>query len=60
MNEANYFFVVQILRRNSGVHFLKAPQGDDEWNSKRRKNTKPANPKRIFPSVKYITLNISL
>ena len=48
MNKANYlFFAVQILRRKSGVYILKAPQEDDEWNSKRRKHTRGENPKNI-------------
>ena len=48
MNKANYlFFAVQILRRKSGVYILKVPQGDDEWNSKRRKETRGENPKNI-------------
>ena len=55
-----YFYAVQILRRNSGVYVLKVPQGDDEWNSKRKKDTKRENPRKTSPSVKYITLNINL
>ena len=60
MKQITLFFVVQVLRRISRVDILKVPQGDDEWNSKRRKDTKQANPRKISPSVKYIILNINL
>ena len=42
-----YFFAVQVRRRKFGVYVLKVPQGDDEWSSKRRKDTKRENPKNI-------------
>ena len=54
MKEITLLFVVQVLRRNSGVYILKVPQGDNEWISKPRKDPKWANPKKIYPSVKYL------
>ena len=60
MKQIILFFAVQVSRRNSGVYILKVPQGDDEWNSKRRKDTKRANPRKISQSAKYIILNINL
>ena len=61
MHEANYFlFAVQVLRRKSIVYILNVPQGEDEWNSKWKTDTKGENPKNISPSVNYIILNISL
>ena len=50
MNEANYFVFC--------VYIFKVPQGDYEWNSKRRKDTEGENPKKISSSLKYIILNI--
>ena len=49
MKQISLFFAVQILRRKSGVYILKIPQGDNEWNSKRRKDIKGENPKKISP-----------
>ena len=50
MNKANYFiFAVQVVSRNSGVYILKGPQGEYEWNSKWRKDTKRANRRKISP-----------
>ena len=60
MKQITLFFAVQVLRRKSGVNTLKVPQGDNEWNSKRRKGTKGKNPRKMYMSVKYIILNISL
>ena len=62
MNEVNYV----IFRCSSSkkkiwcLYFLKVPQSqrDDEWNSKRRKDTKGESPKRYL-SVKYIILKIN-
>ena len=59
MEQIILFFAFQVLRRNSGVYILKVPQGGDEWNSKRWKDTKLANPRKISVSVKYIILNIN-
>ena len=42
------FFAVQVLRRKFVVYILKVPQGDDEWNSRRRKDTKGENPKKYL------------
>ena len=53
MEQITIFFAVQVRRRKFDVYVLKVPQGDDEWSSKRRKDTKRENPK------KYI-LNINL
>ena len=47
MKQITLFLAVQVLRRKSGVYILKVPQGDDEWNSKQRKDTKEENPKNI-------------
>ena len=44
MKQITLFFAVQVLRRKSGVYILKVFQGDDKWNSKRRKDTKGQNP----------------
>ena len=50
MNEANYF----IFRCSSSkkkiwcLYFLKVLQRDDEWNSKRRKDTKGESPKKYY------------
>ena len=52
MNKANYF----IFRCSSSkkkiwcLYFLKVPQSqrDDEWNSKRRKDTNGESPKKYF------------
>ena len=57
MKQITLLFTVQVLRRNS-VYILKVSLGDEEWNSKQRKDTKRVNPRKISPSVKYITLNI--
>ena len=46
MKQITLFLAVQVLRRKSGVYILKVPQGDDEWNSKQRKNTKGESPKK--------------
>ena len=60
MNEVNYV----IFRCSSSkkkiwcLYFLKVLQRDDEWNSKRRKDTKRESPKRYL-SVKYIILKIN-
>ena len=48
MKQITLFFAVQVLRRKSGVYILKVPQVDDEWNSKRRKDTKGQNPKKYL------------
>ena len=53
------FYVVQVLRRKSGVIF-KVLQGDDDWNYKWRKDTEVENPKTVSSSGKYIILNINL
>ena len=47
MKQINLFFAVQVLRRKSGVYFFIEPQGDDEWNSKWKKDTEGENPKKI-------------
>ena len=61
MKRINVFFVVQVLRRKSGVFIVKVPHGDNEWNSKWRKDTKGENPKKKKSSSgKYIILNINL
>ena len=60
MRKITFFFAVQVLRRKSGPYILKVSQEDEEWNSKRRKDTKGESPKKIYPSVKYIILNINL
>ena len=60
MKQIILFFAVQVSRRSSGVYILKVPQGDDEWYSKRRKDTKLANPRKISRSVKCIILNTNL
>ena len=44
MKQITLFFTVQVPRRNSDVYIFKVPQGDAEWNSKWRKDTKRANP----------------
>ena len=43
------FLAVQVQRRKSGVYILKVPPGDNEWNSKRSKDTKEENLKKISP-----------
>ena len=43
MNQSTLFFVVQFLRRKSGVYIFKAPQGDDEWKYKWRKDIEGEN-----------------
>ena len=43
MEQITLFFVVQVRRRKFGVNVLKVPQGDDEWNSKQRKDSKGEN-----------------
>ena len=48
MKQITLLFAVQVLRRKSGVYILKVPQGDDEWNSKRRKGDKGENPKKYL------------
>ena len=48
MKQITLFFAVEVLRRKFGVYILKVPQGDNEWISKRRKDTKRENPKNIF------------
>ena len=48
MKQITLYFAVQVLRRKSGVYILKVPQGDDEWNSKRRKGGKGENPKKYL------------
>ena len=48
MKQITLFFAVEVLRRKFGVYILKVPQGDIEWISKRRKDTKRENPKNIF------------
>ena len=42
------FFAVQVLRRTFGVQIFKVPPGYDEWNSKRRKDTKEENPTKYL------------
>ena len=60
MNEVNYF----IFRCSSSkkkiqyLYFLKVLQKDDEWNSKRRKDTKGESSKKYL-TVKYIVLEIT-
>ena len=51
MKQISLFFSVQVLRRKSGVYILKIPQGDNEWNSKRRKDIKGENPKKNISSL---------
>ena len=46
MKQFTLLVAVQVLRRKSGVYILKEAQGDDEWNSKRRKDTKGGNPEK--------------
>ena len=48
MKQITLFFAVQGLRIKSGVHVLKAHQGDDKWRSKWRKDTKRENPKKYL------------
>ena len=48
MRTITFFFAVQVLRRKSGPYILKVPQGDEEWNSKRRKDTKGESPKKYI------------
>ena len=48
MKQITLFFAFQALRRKSGVYILKVPQGENEWNSKRRKDTKGENPKKYL------------
>ena len=49
MIQISLLFAVQVIRRKSGVYILKVSQGSNEWNSKRRKDTKEENPKKISP-----------
>ena len=44
MKQITLFFAVQVLRRKYCIYILKVPQRDDEWNSKRRKDTKARFP----------------
>ena len=51
MNRANYFIFRCSSPKNKiwCLYFLKVPQSqrDDEWNSKRRKDTKGESPENI-------------
>ena len=47
MKQITLFFAVQVSERKSGVYIFKVPQGDNEWSSKRKKDTKGENPKNI-------------
>ena len=49
MKQISLFFAVQVLKRKSDVYILKVPQGGNEWNSKRWKDAKGDNPKKISP-----------
>ena len=61
MNEVNYFiFHCSSSKKKFWCLYFESTSGGDESNSKRRKDTKRANPRRISPSVKYIILNINL
>ena len=42
------FFAVQILKRKSDVYIFEVPQGDNGWNSKRRKDNESEDPKNVF------------
>ena len=48
MRKITFFFAVQVLRRKSGPYILKVSQEDEEWNSKRRKDTKGESPKKYI------------
>ena len=48
MKQITLVFAVQVLRRQSGVYFLNVPQGEDEWFSIQRKDTKGENPKKYL------------
>ena len=48
MKQITLFFSVQVLRRKSGIYILKVPQGDEEWNYKRRKDTDGENLKKYI------------
>ena len=54
MKRITVFFVVQVLRRKSGVFIVKVPHGDNEWNSKWRKDTKGENPKKKYLRLENI------
>ena len=61
MNEANCFiFRCSSSRRKSCVYIFKVLQGEDEWNSKWKKDTEGENPEKITSSVKCIIMNISI
>ena len=48
MKQMTLFFAVQVLRRKSRVYILKVPQGDDEWNSQQKKDTRGDNLKKYI------------
>ena len=48
MKQITSLFVVQVLRRQSGVYFLNIPQGGGEWYSTQRKGIKEENPKKYL------------
>ena len=45
MKQINLFFTIQVLRSKSGVYRFKVPQGVDERNYNRRKDTEGENSK---------------
>ena len=55
MKQITLFFAVWVLRRKSGVYILKVPQGDDQWNSKRRIDTK----ERILKNISVCEIHYS-
>ena len=57
MNEANYFiFRCSSYKKKIRCYIFKAPQEDDEWNYKWRKDTDGENPKIVSLSGKCIIL----
>ena len=60
MNEANYFIFCYLSSKKKiwCLYFLRVPQRDEEWNSKKRKDTKGKNNKKYI-SVKYIILKMT-
>ena len=61
MNDANFFiFRCSSSRRKSCVYIFKVLQGEDEWNSKWKKDTEGENAEKITYSVKYIIMKISV
>ena len=53
-----YFCCLSSKKKIWGLYFLKVPQRDKEWNSKRRKDAKGKNTKK-YHSVKHIILKIT-